>query len=53
MFNRLERRCTRTTIMTADQHIIGVGLGNTCRDGAYPRTRNQLDAYACLRVDLP
>ena len=52
MFDAADRRSARPAIVAADQHHIGMGLGDARRDGAHAHFRNQLDVDPGLRVGI-
>src|SRR5712691_9515713 len=52
VLDRLYGRCARAAIVSADKHVVGMGLSHASRYGSYTDSRDQLDAYARPRVYL-
>ena len=52
MFDRRQRRRTRTAVVTSDHDVVGFGFGHTRSDGADAIFRHQFDGNGRHRIDV-
>ena len=46
MFNRRKRTCAGSAVVAADEHFIGITLGNARGNRSYTHFGNKLDRYS-------
>ncbi|MNW67388.1 hypothetical protein D3C74_459700 [compost metagenome] len=52
MSDRTLRRCTCTTVITADEDNIGTPFGYTCRNGTHAHFRYELNVDLSTRIGI-
>ncbi len=51
-FDRTDRRCAGTAVCTGDDDLVGIRLGDTCRDRTHTCRGHQLDCDPRFGIDL-